>query len=71
MFHPIPKPFKGNYPFAILHAIRNQGIPEAAALAAKLSKEPLTFEEAIQYVKAVADTRGHPQILDLIEAEAE
>lgn len=71
MFHPIPKPFKGNYPFAVLHAARSQGIPEAISLAVKLSKEPLNYGEALQYVKAVVETRGHPQILDLIEEERE
>jgi hypothetical protein len=71
MDHPIPKPFKGNYPFAILHAYRTEGIPAAIVLAEKLSKEPLTKEEALQYVKAVVETKGQPQILDLIEEEGE
>jgi hypothetical protein len=71
MFHPIPKPFKGNYPFAVLHAYRADGIPEAIAMAKKLSKDALSNEEALLYVKAVVETKGHPQILDLIEEERE
>jgi hypothetical protein len=71
MHHPFPKLFKGNYPFAVLHAIRNEGIPSAISLAKTLSREEMTNEEAVQYVKAVSDTRGHPQILDLIEREKE
>lgn len=71
MFHPIPKPFKGNYPFAILHSARTFGVPNAIKLAVELSKESLTQAEAVQYVKAVVETRGHPQILDLIEEERE
>lgn len=69
MHHPIPRPLKGNYPFAVLHAFNTEGLPKAIELARKLSEEEMTHDEAIDYVSACVKTRGQPQLLDLFEDE--
>lgn len=71
MHHPIPKPLKGNYPFAILHSVRNDGVPAAIELARKLSEEEMSHDEAVEYVSACLRTKGQPQILDLLEEEVD
>ena len=72
MHHPFPKPFNGNYPFAVLHAVRTLGFPEGVNLALKLSKDKdMTVDDAEAYTAAVVATNGNPQILDLIEGEKE
>jgi hypothetical protein len=70
MHHPIPKPLKGNYPHAVLHASRTS-VPEAIELARKLSDEEMSHDEAVSYVRACILTKGNPQILDLVEREEE
>ncbi len=71
-FHPIPKPFKGNYPHAVRHAAVTEGFPAGIDMALKLSKDPdMTVDDAEMYVAAVLATRGQPQILDLMENDDE
>lgn len=68
MYHPFPKLFKGNYPFAVLHAARIEGFEAGVAMALKLAVGPgFTTGDAEAYVAACLATKGNPQILDLIE----
>ena len=69
--HPIPKPLKGNYPHAVLHTLRTEGVPQAIELARKLSEEEMSHDEAVTYVSACLKTKGQPQILDLLEESKE
>lgn len=58
---------KGNYPFAVLHELKTNGAPSAIGLAIRLSKKKMNKREAIDYVRAVEVTSGHPNLLDLYE----
>lgn len=60
---------RGNYPHAVLHAFKTDGIVKASELAIKLCKDAkkLTKKEAAKYVEACAKTRGQPHLLDLFE----
>ena len=56
---------KGNYPFAVLHAYRTSGLVDALEYAMSISKEEMTKREAINYVRDVVKTSGHPDLIDL------
>ena len=58
---------KGNYPFAVLHTLKNDGPKAAMKYAISLSKEKMSDDEAKEYVRACMVTNGQPQLLDLFE----
>lgn len=56
---------KGNYPFAVLHVYRTEGLKKAMKYAASVCKEKMNLSEAREYVDACVKTNGHPGLLDL------
>ena len=62
---------RGNYPYAVLHTFKTEGIVKASELAITLCKDDkkLTKKEAAKYVEACVKTRGQPHLLDLFEGE--